>query len=416
MFRFRYILVFALLITSTLFAQETLKIMSYNILNYPDYASSRDTYFRDIMEEVSPDVLVVNEIKSQSAVNRFAEDILGEKYSAGDFIQNGSHHYYNQISNAIFYKDSLVEFISNTAIKISSSDGPRDLNKFKIVHNITEDTLLIYSVHLKASNNSDGREQRESTVEELRKKTNALPIGTNFLICGDFNLYYASEAAYQDLLDMGSSGYVLDPISSEGYWHNNSDYKSIHTQSPRTTQFQGGSHGGMDDRFDFILISQAVKDQGGITYLEDSYKVYGNDGFHFNDAINDNVNYAVSRKIADALHNASDHLPVIAEFEFDGTTDVDENNLMLTEYRLQQNYPNPFNPSTTINFSVPEAQNVKLELFDILGNKVDEIFSGKVSAGNKSIEYNAGNLSSGVYVYRLFTNKVVLSRKLLLLK
>jgi hypothetical protein len=66
-----------------------------------------------------------------------------------------------------------------------------------------------------------------------------------------------------------------------------------------------------------ILVSQGIMNSGSISLIPGSYTTYGNDGSHFNDSINQPPNYAVGQEIADALHYASDHLPVYAEFEFD---------------------------------------------------------------------------------------------------
>ena len=76
----------------------------------------------------------------------------------------------------------------------------------------------------------------------------------------------------------------------------------------------------MDDRFDMILSSQAVKDSGGIFFIDNSYINYGNDGLHFNDSVNHPPNIAVGQQIADALHYSSDHIPVLATFRFEQTT------------------------------------------------------------------------------------------------
>lgn len=72
----------------------------------------------------------------------------------------------------------------------------------------------------------------------------------------------------------------------------------------------------MDDRFDMILMSQAIMNSGGITYLPGTYTAYGNDGLHFNDSINRPPNNAVDQLIANALHYSSDHIPVYASFNF----------------------------------------------------------------------------------------------------
>ena len=86
------------------------------------------------------------------------------------------------------------------------------------------------------------------------------------------------------------------------------------------------------------------------------------------------------------------------------------------EYALEQNYPNPFNPSTMIKFSVPEATNVTLTIYNILGQKVTELVNTKLEAGNYSYQWDAGNVATGMYIYELRTNKFVSTKKMLLLK
>lgn len=90
----------------------------------------------------------------------------------------------------------------------------------------------------------------------------------------------------------------------------------------------------------------------------------------------------------------------------------------ITDFRhyLFQNYPNPFNPVTTIRFEVPEFQYVTLELFDILGRKVRTLFEGDVIPGIVSVDFNAEDLTSGIYIYRLKSNDHVSSKKLMLMK
>ena len=87
-----------------------------------------------------------------------------------------------------------------------------------------------------------------------------------------------------------------------------------------------------------------------------------------------------------------------------------------TDYRLDQNYPNPFNPSTLIKFSLPKAQNITLEVFDITGKTVATLISGRVEDGNNSIPFYAANLPSGIYFYKLTADKFTQSRKMILLK
>jgi len=102
--------------------------------------------------------------------------------------------------------------------------------------------------------------------------------------------------------------------------------------------------------------------------------------------------------------------------DFVGYTDVD-NEVELPEiYSLSQNYPNPFNPTTVIQYSLPEVSNVKLRVYDMLGREVATLVNKEQTAGVYNVQFNAANLSSGVYFYRIEAGNFVASKKLLLLK
>ncbi|NNJ53441.1 MAG: T9SS type A sorting domain-containing protein [Ignavibacteriaceae bacterium] len=103
-------------------------------------------------------------------------------------------------------------------------------------------------------------------------------------------------------------------------------------------------------------------------------------------------------------------------FSSTNATPVEGESTLPENYSLLQNYPNPFNPSTTISFSLPAAGEVKLSLFDALGSEVDVIAANDFSAGNHSINYNASNLPSGVYFYRIEAGSFVQSKKMILMK
>ncbi|MEQ8525357.1 alpha-amylase family glycosyl hydrolase [Gracilimonas sp.] len=85
-------------------------------------------------------------------------------------------------------------------------------------------------------------------------------------------------------------------------------------------------------------------------------------------------------------------------------------------FRLRQNYPNPFNPTTTISFDVAKAGVVKLEVFDVLGRKVAQLANERKAAGSYTLNFDAGNLSSGMYIYRLQAGEKVFTRKMMLVK
>lgn len=85
-------------------------------------------------------------------------------------------------------------------------------------------------------------------------------------------------------------------------------------------------------------------------------------------------------------------------------------------YTLFQNYPNPFNPLTTISYSIPASSFVTLKVFDILGNEISSLVNEEKLAGNYELEFNAANLPSGVYFYRLQTVNFIEISKMVLMK
>lgn len=85
-------------------------------------------------------------------------------------------------------------------------------------------------------------------------------------------------------------------------------------------------------------------------------------------------------------------------------------------YKLSKNHPNPFNPSTTIRYSLPKATKMELSIYNLSGRKISTLVNGKRSRGTHSIRFNAENLSSGIYLYRIKTPDFSSTRKMILMK
>lgn len=297
-------------------AQQPIKLMTYNLLNYPNGSAftsdttTRNAAYRITMQATQPDILVVEEMNSPIGVSIILNSVLNVNqatYSAGAFNDGPDS------DNAIFFKSNLFSFVSNTPIRTAL----RDISEFKLIYLPTNDTIRVYAAHFKASSGASNEALRAAEVDSLRKHTNALPANSKFWVVGDFNFYSTNEAAYQKLLQVtaNAEGEFYDPLTLTGIF-NNPAYSLYHTQSTRVRAFGGGAISGLDDRFDFILYSKAIKNGTVVSYMNNSTVAYGNDGNHYNDSINRMPNTAVTQAVANALHDGSDHLPIIATFFF----------------------------------------------------------------------------------------------------
>jgi hypothetical protein len=116
---------------------------------------------------------------------------------------------------------------------------------------------------------------------------------------------------------------------------------------------------------------------------------------------------------------AENNQPKVAIFKFriaDITTEVDNLAGMPSDFELSQNYPNPFNPTTKINFSIPEENIVCLKVYDALGKEIETLVDKEMPAGNYSVDFDASNLTSGVYFYQLKVNNFIQTKKMVLMK
>jgi hypothetical protein len=97
-------------------------------------------------------------------------------------------------------------------------------------------------------------------------------------------------------------------------------------------------------------------------------------------------------------------------------TEIEPSNQTVKGYLLEQNYPNPFNPATLINFTLPASGFVKLKVFNSIGKEVQTLVNGNLSPGSYSVNFNAANLSGGVYFYKLETENFTETKKMILIK
>ena len=102
-------------------------------------------------------------------------------------------------------------------------------------------------------------------------------------------------------------------------------------------------------------------------------------------------------------------------FSYSDVVNVDVTSLPI-QFELAQNYPNPFNPSTTIKFSIPQSSNVTLKIFNTLGQEVSTLINQNMESGVHTINFDASQLNSGIYFYRLDADQFSQVRKMTLIK
>ena len=373
--------------------------MTWNLLNFPsqsnlvDDTTTRLPCYRTVVQHVNPDIIVTQENSASNSISFFLGSVMnanGNQYSAGTFI-NGY-----DTDNGIYYRTSCFRFISNIPIQTAL----RDVNQFTLVHIATNDTIHIFSCHLKASSGAANEAARAAETDSIRKVTDTFSPGTDFMICGDFNFYGSYEAAYQRLLqvDSGLSGNFMDAILMTGVW-NNAAYSRYHTQSPRVRSFGGGATGGLDDRFDLMLLSPSMLQPGRITYQDGTMTPVGNDGLHYGDSINRPPNAAVPQNVADALSNAADHLPVYADFDFSPSIGIDE--LAERHFHLEV-FPNPSGNNVTAKCMLIQPGRVEICLYDVMG-RVVKIFQDVYAPAGiyQTAIAHEGELEPGNYFVRL---------------
>jgi len=303
-------------------AQDSLKIMYYNLLNYPDASPERSDTLRKIVQYVSPDVFVVNELMTEVGADLILNESLNQ-FGTSTF-QRAAFVDGTDTDNMLFYNSDKLGLVTQTQIETSL----RDFSEYVLYYkspglNASSDTVYLhfYSAHLKAG--AGDFAQRADEAQILKNYLNSRTGLENVFVGGDFNFYSGNEEGCYILRTSGSVE-LFDPLDEIGDWSANWVYADLHTQSTRMSSFGDGSGGGMDDRFDLIFVSDDVlSNENGVAYIEDSYWALGQDGGRYNQSIISPTNFSVPDSVSQALYWMSDHLPVVMDVELDYTASVE---------------------------------------------------------------------------------------------
>lgn len=386
----------------TCFSQETFKTMFYNLLNFPleNAVPNRIQDLNFILNEYRPDLFMVCELNNIDGANTILDVLqsINPNYQSVIFELNTSDDAIsdqNDLQNLVYY-DSSKFILESQAIVTTIF---RDFNHYRFkINSIAQSTNPVYLdvivCHLKASSGTENQAYRLEMVNDLVGYLDTFSAESNVILAGDFNVYTNSEPAFQELIDPTNTIVFTDPANRIGSWHNNINYVDVMTQSTRTQTGLGGTTGGFDDRFDFIMTSEYMTDNTELKYISNSYKVFGNNSnpLCFNQAINseDCSGSEYSATIRDALHNFSDHLPVTLLLETNQTLSVKDyiyndsisfigSNIISNELQLQIN-------QLTIAFT-------QLYIYNNIGQLVNTIEINN----NTTIKIDTSSLTNGMY-------------------
>lgn len=405
------LIVIFLLFCLGLKAQDTITVMQYNLLEYGNYNSGwascyesnnntqiKDECIRTILDYVKPDILTVNEFgASTSILNGFLQhnlNIDGVNYWKSDNIVNYAN---SNIINHIFYNSSKMELKRHAVIRTSVRDIDAYELYFKTKELVAGDTTKLVCVvaHLKAGEGSTNEGTRRAMIQNAMDFIDENYPDDNVLIMGDFNMYSSSESAYRLLTQNYPNHDILffDPLSlvgGVGQWHSRIQYAPYHTQSTMAwSDNPCRSGGGMDDRFDMILMSDDIyMGFRNLRYINNSYLAVGNDGNHFNMSINDGYNSAVPYQVANALYECSDHLPVTMKMRLYGNLGVDEYDV--TSFQV---YPNPTDSQLHIETPYHDLSSYEYRITNLMGQVL--------MTGTASPLIDVASLPSGIYFIQI---------------
>ncbi|MBL7559481.1 hypothetical protein JAO71_06635 [Olleya sp. YSTF-M6] len=400
--------IITLLSFTGVFGQDTFKTMFYNLLNFPlqQPSTTRLSELEIILSDYQPDIFMVCELNNESGANsilNMMQQSINPDYQMANFVLNTSDDTIsdqNDLQNLIYFDSSKFTLDNQTVITTIY----RDFNHYTLTLNTVNQntnpiTLNVIVCHLKASSGTDNQLLRLQMAQDLTTYLDGFSDDDYFILAGDFNVYTNSEPAFQEFINPANTITFTDPANRMGSWHNNSNYVDVFTQSTRTATGLGGTTGGFDDRFDFIMTSTSLSNNTGLQVQPNNYKVFGNNNNSncWNNAINsdDCSGTLFSNTIRESLHNFSDHLPVTLNFE------TNQNFLNLTKFTenpvvFEIIGSNLIANTLALKINNTQIKKHKIQIYNSLGLLIKTIVSS-----NKTILTDISYLSQGIYYISL---------------
>lgn len=379
--------------------------------------NDKEANLSKIVKHIDPDLILFQEIGSQANnIIDLRDDALNTegvtKYKFTTFESNSS------LANHAFYNENKLGYVGHEAIDrgVNNQNIVRLIDVYTFYYLDPElangaDTtyLTTFVAHFKASQGSSNEAERAVAAEAIMNYVSNHTL-TNYILAGDLNVYTSNEPAYQELTNSGNTALnFIDPTGIDGDWNNNDagQMELVHTQSTHSSSHPCFSGGGLDDRFDFILINQSLENNTDfLEYEPFSYKVVGNDGNRFNGNIVNPNNASVPQDVAQAMYDLSDHLPVVVTLNAYPRSPS-------TVFAKQQLFSvKILNPVTNGELRIQNNndRSLEAELFDVSGKRIRSFV---IPTGRNTIKLET-YYQPGIYFLR-FPNSDIPPRKLVII-
>jgi len=364
---------------------KTFDIVTWNIEWFGDpFSGPSDTELqlenvKTVITTLDADLYAFQEISNSSQFNRLVDELQDYTGFEAGFSQ--------QQKTAFLFKKATVDslgsgLINEGMVSFDWANGRLPL-MFHFNANIEgmNREVFAFNIHAKALADEESYNRRVRASSQMKSFLDDNHLNDNVLFIGDYNddvtvsTFNDQVSPYQNFVDDSNYLVITKSLSEEG-----------------ATSFSSVS------MIDHITINSTFTPD----YFEGTERV-------------ENPNF-----IGSFLSTTSDHFPVSTRFSFSESVSIDDeiSSELAETFSLEQNFPNPFNPVTQIQFNLPSAQQVNLDVYNVLGQRVANLLSNEArSAGTHTVSFDASRFSSGVYFYRLsLQSGEQLTRKMMLVK
>ncbi|MCX7863082.1 MAG: T9SS type A sorting domain-containing protein [Bacteroidales bacterium] len=384
--------------------------MTYNLLNFNNNTSyctqnnnpinNKKIYLKTISQYVMPDIIGFNEVGANNAnIQLILDSILNvgtsKIYGRIPYINSSN----SDIVSTVFYNTNKFALHSTNFLQT----GLRDVIIANLYYKSLElqnqqDTVFVRVIvaHLKAGSTSSDQQQRAQETQIIMNYLNNLGSIKNTILMGDLNVNASTEQAFQNLINHSNIAIrFYDPVNKLGNWHDNASFALYHTQAAQLNSNGCTSGGGLDDRFDFILASFGIMNKlYKVEYLNNSYKVIGQDGNRLNMGVDNPENYSVPNDVLIALANMSDHLPVTLKLVVHQTPQISVEKNPFTEWTVT-----PVSwQKNVLTFKSNINEKIQLKIINTTGNTV---FEGVAYATETEFSIQTPDAINGIYIIEI---------------